>query len=773
MIFLRLALLCVVLLQWATPSFADVVSSNPRGLAEICDDCVDNDGDGRVDRADDDCAPSVDGGHAGLADPTAGRNLDRCSRAIQRAGDKLARTRLKLTLACLKSAAACVHGRSLNPGCQTTASALCARNLGRLTASESFVVDTIARNCGADVPFADVTSVAGAGFAGESEPCVGVGVGALGGIADVATCVQRRHACAVDRMVGAAAPRAAELLAFAGRDVASEFPCLGADANGAGVGTDQSKRRALRRCDDAIQRATQRLLDARVDEIQSCTATAFTCVQEKPGDAACLARSDDRCAAALADVPAFDADFVSAITGGCNGALLAPSDLTDATGLGFGARAARCAALGVASVGAPADVAACIAREIECRSFQMLESETPRLFELIGGAPPAPTPVATPTAAGTGVRTATPLASGSATVARTPTPASTAIRTATPTPTRTATATRTPTPTRTATATRSATPTRTATRTPTPGGTAGGTPGPTPTAFPAGFWDAGTIPPAQNVMTFKFLNRTNGQYRDDQVFWSVSIGGVKQTHSLAEQSTFDMPAHAAGRIYVYLGKAGTTPTDYYDFLEYTISATRFNGNTTRVDAFGVKLAMRLHCADGYDAIVGESPAVFAEDRATTFQRFVDAVPTEFKPLAQLQAPYRILNPGWGGFGSGGQYQDYYKAYIDEVWATNGLTIPKAGPNGSGLGSYPNLSAAIYRHTAAPGTFSADGKLLKTDMWANPATFYQQDPADHYAKFWHANSVDGKSYGFPYDDVGGYSTFIAHDNPQYALVAIGW
>ena len=48
--------------------------------------------------------------------------------------------------------------------------------------------------------------------------------------------------------------------------------------------------------------------------------------------------------------------------------------------------------------------------------------------------------------------------------------------------------------------------------------------------------------------------------------------------------------------------------------------------------------MRLHCADGYDAIVGESPAVFAEDRATTFQRFVDAVPTEFKPLAQLQAP---------------------------------------------------------------------------------------------------------------------------------------
>ena len=29
------------------------------------------------------------------------------------------------------------------------------------------------------------------------------------------------------------------------------------------------------------------------------------------------------------------------------------------------------------------------------------------------------------------------------------------------------------------------------------------------------------------------------------------------------------------------------------------------------------------------------------------------------------------------------------------------------------------------------------------------------------------------YGFPYDDVGGYSSYISHANPQYLLVAIGW
>ena len=60
-----------------------------------------------------------------------------------------------------------------------------------------------------------------------------------------------------------------------------------------------------------------------------------------------------------------------------------------------------------------------------------------------------------------------------------------------------------------------------------------------------------------------------------------------------------------------------------------------------------------------------------------------------------------------------------------------------------------------------------------NTWANPATFYLEAPANFYAKFWHDNAISGKAYGFPYDDVGGYSTFIAHDDPRYMLVAIGW
>lgn len=301
-------------------------------------------------------------------------------------------------------------------------------------------------------------------------------------------------------------------------------------------------------------------------------------------------------------------------------------------------------------------------------------------------------------------------------------------------------------------------------------------------AAPPDFWDATGIPPAKNVMVFKFLNRTNGKYQDSEVYWSFKNGGIAQTHSIAEQPTYDMPANASGRMYFYICAhtdatcAGDpTKSKYYDFIEHTIGAAQYNGNTTRVDAFGLKIAMRLHCADGFDKAVGENYATFVEDRAATFQAFIDDAPVEFKPLAQAPfAPYRIVQPGAGGFDPGGAHATYYNSFVDTVWANNGITIPKPGPNGSGLGAYPALSAAIYRHVGdTAGTFDAAGKLLDRSLWADSTKFYSAAPADYYARFWHERALDGKAYGFPYDDVGGYSSYISHSSPQYMLVAIGW
>ncbi|WP_046733416.1 beta-1,3-glucanase family protein [Streptomyces humi] len=280
--------------------------------------------------------------------------------------------------------------------------------------------------------------------------------------------------------------------------------------------------------------------------------------------------------------------------------------------------------------------------------------------------------------------------------------------------------------------------------------------GPGSTTPPDDFWGSTSdIPAANNAVEVKILNRTNGKYPDSQVYWSFN----GQTHSIAEQPYLDMPANSAGRMYFYLGSP-TSP--YYDFIEFTVGDHVFNGNTTRVDAFGLKLAMRLHTKDGYDTEVGENRQTFAEDRATTFQRFTDAVPGQFKVLAQTQAPYRIIAPGSDpSFRAGGANANYFTSYAQSV----GVTAATSDIFGcaASLAADPTMCAALNRHVAT----------LPASQQSDPAQFYTAAPANYYAKFWHDNAISHLAYGFPYDDVAGQSSFISHADPQWLLVAVGW
>ncbi|MEV6971522.1 discoidin domain-containing protein, partial [Hamadaea sp. NPDC051192] len=290
----------------------------------------------------------------------------------------------------------------------------------------------------------------------------------------------------------------------------------------------------------------------------------------------------------------------------------------------------------------------------------------------------------------------------------------------------------------------------------TTGSTTSPSPTPTPSPTSDSFWgDTSTIPPATNVVMVKVLNRTNGKYPDSQVYWSFN----GQTHSIAEQPYLDMPVNSAGRMYFYLG----SPTSqYYDFIEFTVGASVFNGNTTRVDAFGVKLAMRLHAHDGYDVAVGEDQATFAEDRAVTFQKFINEVPQEFKVLAQTQAPYRIIAPGSDpSFRTGGVNATYFTSYASSV----GVSAPTSDIFGCAgvLANDAGLCSALNRHVAH----------LPQAQWSTPSLYYQAGPANYYAKFWHDHAIDRLAYGFPYDDYAGQSSFVSHGNPQYLLVAVGW
>lgn len=276
---------------------------------------------------------------------------------------------------------------------------------------------------------------------------------------------------------------------------------------------------------------------------------------------------------------------------------------------------------------------------------------------------------------------------------------------------------------------------------------------------PEVFWgDPATYPVATNVMTYVFLNRTNGTYTDDKVFWSFG----NQTHSLAEQATIDMPANSSGRVNFHLESA---TGKYADFIEHTIGPAVWNGNTTRVDGFGIPIAIRLICGDGTDQMLGEKYDVFYKGRDAFFKAYKDAVPAEFYPTVETGAPYRIIAPGKGdgGFNVGQKYAAYFDGYLKELGITGATTNQVFACEGAPFGSNAQLAGAVNRHVAH----------LPQAEWQKAENFYKQAPANYYAKFFHEQSFQRKAYGFAYDDAAGYAAYASCSKPKYLIVAIGF
>jgi Beta-1,3-glucanase len=278
-----------------------------------------------------------------------------------------------------------------------------------------------------------------------------------------------------------------------------------------------------------------------------------------------------------------------------------------------------------------------------------------------------------------------------------------------------------------------------------------------PGAPPASFWGStSTIPKAKKVLEVKILNRTNGRFPDSQVYWSFD-GSEK---SIAQQPYLDMPANSSGRMYFYLGSQASK---YFDFIEFSVGTNSINLDTTRVDRFGLKLAVEAHSHQGATQEIGDDYNVFKETRAQTFARFKAFVPAQFKELATIDAPYGIPSPGNDpSFQPGGKYASYFTAYA-AVHGAEGDTTAQVFGCGGTLAQNPPLCAALNRHVAK----------LPAAGQANPANFYKSVPANFYADFWHKNAIDGKQYGFPYDDDAGQSSDISVANPQYLIVAVGW
>ncbi|MGG1943672.1 glycoside hydrolase family 64 protein [Trinickia sp. NRRL B-1857] len=316
---------------------------------------------------------------------------------------------------------------------------------------------------------------------------------------------------------------------------------------------------------------------------------------------------------------------------------------------------------------------------------------------------------------------------------------------------------------------------------------------------------------------------------DDSEQAKNGIGYANYSIPLSQCNSVTIPQITSARMYLSLGSTmylqavGNPVTGYtgpnidnptdpnidvtFDFIEFDINSSNFFGNTTRVDQFGFPLQLRLQGQGGYDKTVGET-----ETRAALFQEFQAQVPAAFQSL--VHAPYRIVAPGHGGFSAGGPNSTYLDSYIQSIWnqyTTQNLTFTDAQGtftghvvNGQfqftdGQGTYyinamPTTGEVLLGNgvlndarNAAPGAATAKQLQIQAQLcaalnrhvaenpalWSSAGAFYTTQPTNSYSQFWHAHAIGNLSYGFPYDDVSGFSSSLVGTNPTIATVRVGW
>ncbi|WP_431234803.1 glycoside hydrolase family 64 protein [Mycolicibacterium psychrotolerans] len=300
------------------------------------------------------------------------------------------------------------------------------------------------------------------------------------------------------------------------------------------------------------------------------------------------------------------------------------------------------------------------------------------------------------------------------------------------------------------------------------------------------------------------------------------VNYANMSYTLGQAANLRMPPDLQGaRIYVsvaqplYIGisqdnsgwtvpdPVGVTNPNYgtvYDWFEFTFQygGVPFGGNTTQVDQFGLPLSFTL------------AQGSFSDTRGTTatrnqvFTTYQNSVPTEFQQLVINDGhgnPLRIASPRSVQPGALAQYldepvNDFWTKYKTEPFtftspgsytvtgqvdannqfAYTVIALNPAGVSGSYLMDKPTTAQVFagdgpFVGTHEQGAFLAQldaafnrGVAASPDKWGDVAAYYPAGTKyNSYAKVFHQLGLDGKNYGFPYDDVNGQSSVLILNN----------
>ena len=254
----------------------------------------------------------------------------------------------------------------------------------------------------------------------------------------------------------------------------------------------------------------------------------------------------------------------------------------------------------------------------------------------------------------------------------------------------------------------------------------------------------------------------------------------------------------------------------FDWVEFArLSSTGIDINTTMVDMFSVPLSVSVTDASGSTQTEGQLVPGGRAGIFSQIQSLGGNWPSLIYDSPSTGQPLRVISP-YHGIGNGVFSPAYLDSYTGAVWSyysshpltvstgsatytgtvsgsswtfrdssgtvigslgqpstsdvfgCNGPLQPSGQPNESAtLAVGAIVCAALNRGTLSTSSFQGSDSQPTT----NPATFYTQPSSNLYAKVMHANEADGKAYGFPYDDVAGFSPSIYDTTASSASVTV--
>jgi hypothetical protein len=303
-----------------------------------------------------------------------------------------------------------------------------------------------------------------------------------------------------------------------------------------------------------------------------------------------------------------------------------------------------------------------------------------------------------------------------------------------------------------------------------------------------------------------------------------NVNYANMSYTLDQAGNLKVPAELQGaRIYVSVGQplyigispdnsgwtvpdpVGVTNPNYgtvYDWFEFTYQygGVPFGGNTTQVDQFGLPLSFTV-VQGSFNVTRGT-----AVTRSQVFTTYQNSVPTEFQQLVINDGqgnPLRIASPRSiqpGGLASylDEPIDDFWTKYKSEpftftspgIYTVTGnvnannqfvytvTALNPAGVSGTYVMNKPTTAQVFagngpFVGTHEQGAFLAQldaafnrGVAASPDQWGNAAAYYPADTKyNAYAQVFHELGLDGKNYGFPYDDVNDQSSVVIVDNSQ--------